>query len=113
MEFILDEVEDDTPKLEVSDEEKEEQTLDDLSNFIDDSSIAEESVSFYQERDSLNLDDYPKCHGQTRDSIEAIFLDTENSFGEVDPPERFASEDKGAVEFDKFKGFRKVLKNLT
>lgn len=64
MEFILDEVEDDTPKLEVSDEEKEEQTLDDLSNFIDDSSITEESVSFYQERDPLNLDDYPKCHGQ-------------------------------------------------
>lgn len=55
----------------------------------------------------------PNAMVKTRDSMEAIFLDTENSFGEVDQPERFASEDKGAVEFDKFKGFRKVLKNLT
>ena len=46
MEFILDEAEDDTPRLQFPDEDQEE-TLDDLSNFIDNTSIPQESVSFY------------------------------------------------------------------
>ena len=111
MEFILDEAEDDTPRLQFSDEDEEE-TLDDLSNFIDDTSIPQEGVSFYRERDPQNLNDYPKFHGQTRNPIEAVFSDTESYFGEDNQPELFAPEERSAVDFDKFRALKKVQKFL-
>ena len=46
MEFILDAAEDDSAKLQFSDED-EEKVSNDLSNFIDDSNILEFGVSFY------------------------------------------------------------------
>ena len=46
MEFILDETEDDTPRPQFSHEDEEE-TLDDLSSFVDNTSIPQEGVSFY------------------------------------------------------------------
>ena len=107
MEFILDEAEDDAPMLQFSDEDEEE-ISDDLSNFIDDTCIPEECISFYQERDLQNLDDYPKFHSQTRDPIEVIFSDTESYFGEDDQPELFAPENRETVDFDKFKDFEKI-----
>ena len=51
MEFILDKAEDDSSKLRFSDEDEEEEVSNDISNFIDDSSIPEESVSFFRERE--------------------------------------------------------------
>ena len=74
MELILDEAEDDSSTLRFSDEDEEE-VSNDISNFIDDSSITEEGISFYRkrERDPQNLDGYPKFYGQTRNSIEAIY----------------------------------------
>ena len=95
MEFILDEAEQDGPKLQFSDEED---VTDDISDFIDDSNIPEESISFYRERDSQNLDDYPKFHGQTRNSIGAIFSDTES----YNQPELFDPEEREGTEFDRF-----------
>ena len=108
MEFILDKAEDDSSKLRFSDEDEEE-VSNDISNFIDDSSIPEESVSFFRERerDPQNLDNYPKIHGQTRDPIEAICSDTESYFGEDDQPELLAPENRETVDFDKFKDFEK------
>ena len=95
MEFILDAAEDDSAKLQFSDED-EEKVSNDLSNFIDDSNILEFGVSFYRERererDPQNLDNYPKFYGQTRNPIEAIYSDTEKYFGEDDQAELFAPE---------------------
>ena len=110
MEFILDEAEDDGSTLQFSDEDEEMPS--DMSNFIDDSNIPEESISFYRERDPLNVNDYPKFHGQTRDPIEAIFSDTESYFGEDNQPELFAPEDRQGVHFDRFKGFEKSAENF-
>ena len=50
MEFILDAAEDDSAKLQFSDED-EEKVSNDLSNFIDDSNILEFGVSFHRERE--------------------------------------------------------------
>ena len=103
MEFILDQAEQDGPKLQFSDEED---VTDEISDF------PEESMSFYWERDSQNLDDCPKFHDQTRNPIDAIFSDTESYFGEDNQPELFAPEERKGVEFDKFQGFEKGAENF-
>ena len=70
--------------------------------------MPQEGVSFYQERDPQNLNDYPKFHGQARNPIEAVFSDTASYFGEDNhQPELFAAEERSAVDFDKFKDFEK------
>ena len=74
MDFILQEAEDDTPTLQFSDNEKEED--DDASSFIDDSQITGESISFY--RDLTNLNHYPKFQGQTRNPAEATYSNVED-----------------------------------
>ena len=110
MEFILDEAEDDGSTLQFSDEDEEMPS--DMSNFIDDPNIPEESINFYRERDPLNVSNYAKFHGQTRDPIEAIFLDTESYFGEDNQPELFAPKDRQGLHFDRFKGFEKSAENF-
>ena len=76
--------------LQFSNEDEEVET-DDLSNFIGDKYIPENGVSFYRQRDPQNLHDYLKFHDQTRDPIEAVFLDTKSYFGEDNQPEPFCS----------------------
>ena len=49
-----------------------------MSNFIGDSQVTEESISFYRKRDPQNLDDYSKFPGQTRNPIEAIKITIQN-----------------------------------
>ena len=111
MEFILDEAEDDTPMLQFSDEDEQEGDQE-FSTFIDDKYIPEEGVSFYRERSSQNLGDYPKFHNQTRDPTEGIFSDKESYFGEDAQPERFALENKKTVDFDKFNDFEKYAEKF-
>ena len=90
-------------------DEDEEEVSNDISNFIDHSSIPEEGISLYRERerDPQNFDDYPKFYGRTRNPIGAIYSDTESYFGEDDQPELFASGNRKTVDFDKFKDFEK------
>ena len=104
MEFILDEAEDDTPMLQFSDEDEQEGD-EEFSTFIDDKYIPEEGVSFYRERSSQNLSDYPKFHNETRDPIEATFSNTESYFGEDAQPEPFAPENIETV--NNFNGIEK------
>ena len=107
MDFFLQEAGDDTPTLLFSDEDDD----DDTSNFIDDPQIEGEGISFY--KDLTNLNHYPKFQGQTKNPIEATYLDVESYFGEVEQPEPFAPENRDNVEFDKFEksaeNFKKTL----
>ena len=73
MEFLSLEAEKDGFQLPFSDD-KTENTTNEIGDFINDDPIEEEDVSFYRERDPLNLDDYPKFNSQIRNPIEAIFL---------------------------------------
>ena len=72
MDFILDKAKDDSQALQFSDEEEIENDADD---FINDEEISEEGVSFYRERDTLDLNNYYKFNNQTRDPRKAIFED--------------------------------------
>ena len=80
MDFIIDEAEDDSQTLQFSDEEEIEV---DIGEFINDQETSEEGVSFYREKDTLNLNNYPKFSGQTRDPREAIFEDNESFLGKI------------------------------
>ena len=119
MEFISTEAEENGP-LAFSDDEEDEKTTDELDDFIDDSTQPQEDVSFYRQLDPNNIEDYPKFHGQTRDPIEAIYVDDTPFYGHEDQqPEPHAPEDREHVSFDKFEGFersiekfKKTLKNF-
>ena len=67
--------------MQLSDEETEQETAD-LDSFINDEPLDEGDVSFYRERNPLNINDYPKFNGQTINPIEAIYSDNELYFGE-------------------------------
>ena len=73
MEFLSLEAEEDGVLLQFSDDESEKIT-DELDNFINDEPRDKEEVSFYRERNSLNIDDYAKFNGQVRNLLEAIFF---------------------------------------
>ena len=106
MEFLSLEAEKDGFQLPFSDD-KTENTTNEIGDFINDDPIEEEDVSFYRERDPLNLDDYPKFNSQIRNPIEAIFSDDESYFGEDEQP-----ENKDTVVFDKLNGSENFSKNL-
>ena len=72
MEFLSLEAEKDGVLLQFSDDESEKIT-DRLDNFINDEPIDKEDVSFYRERNPLDIDDYLKFNGQIRNPLEAIF----------------------------------------
>ena len=72
MEFLSLEAEKDGVLLQFSDDESEKIT-DKLDNFINDEPIDKEDVSFYRERNPLDIDDYLKFNGQIRNPLEAIF----------------------------------------
>ena len=72
MEFLSLEAEKDGVLLQFSDDESEKIT-DRLDNFINDEPIDKEDVSFYRERNPLDIDDYLKFNGQIRNPLEVIF----------------------------------------
>ena len=88
MDLILDEAQDDSLTLHFSDEDEPVEN-DDVSDFIDDSQVTKESISFYRKRHPQNLENYPKFSGQTRNPIKAIYSDIELCFGEDNQPEPF------------------------
>ena len=95
--------------LVFSDDEEEEIT----DGFIDNGPQPDEDVSFYRQLDPINLDDYPKFHGQTRNPIKVIYEDdTPFSGHENQQPELYASEDRESVSFNKFEGFEKSIEKL-
>ena len=104
MGFILTEAHEEAqPALQVSDDEIEETNEDNA--FIDNTSIEQESISFY--RDLNNLEHYPKFKNQTRNPIDAPYSDTESYFGEDTQPELYDPEEGDNVTFDLFKDFKK------
>ena len=107
MEFLSTEAEDDCPLLQFSDEddgEESEKTTDKLDDFIDDSPIEEEVVSYYRGTNPLDIRDYTRFHSQTRNPVDAVFSDTESYFGDDEQPELFAPENREHVTFDRFEG---------
>ena len=83
-----------------------------INNFIDDNPIDEEDVSFYRERNPLNVNDYPAFNGQTRDPLAAIYEDYELFYGGDLQPELYAPEHRNSVTFDKFEGFENSIKRF-
>ena len=86
------------PILQFPDEDEPVEN-EDMSDFIEDSQVTEESISFYRKRDPRNLEDCLKFPGQTRN---LIYSDTEVYFGEDNQTELFAPENRDLVELDKF-----------
>ena len=104
MDFMLDKAKDYSQALQFSDEEEIKNDADD---FINNEEISEEGVSFYRERDTLDLNNYYKFNNQTRDPRKAIFEDCGIFFGEDSQPELFVPEDRESVDFDKVQSFEK------
>ena len=111
MEFPSTEAEDDCPLLQFSDEDEDEEsekTTNKRDDFIDDSPIEEEVVSYYGGTSPLDIRDYPRFHGQTRNLIDAVFSDSENCIGDDEQPELFAPENREHVTFDRSEGFERA-----
>lgn len=108
MDFILHEAEDDTPTLQFSEDEAEDNN--DTSSFIDDTTTEQESISFY--RDLTNLNHYPKFEGQTRNLIDATYLDVDSYFGKDDQPELYNKKNRNFGAFDKFGKFEKNVERF-
>ena len=81
---------------------------DELDDFIDDSPIEEEVVSYYRRTNPLDIRDYPRFHGQTRNPIDAVFSEGENYFGDDEQQELFAPGNREHVTFDRFDGFERA-----
>ena len=118
MGFFLTEATDDC-LLQFSEEEDDEseKAADEMDNFIDDSPIEEEFLSYYRGNNPLDVKDYPRFHGQTRNPV---FSDCKSYFGDNEQPELFAPENREQVTFDRFEGyqqaasiFSKTLVNLS
>lgn len=92
--------------LQFSDDEEEKET-DDLDDFTNNEQTDKECISFYRERNHLDINDHPKFVGQVRNPIEAIHSNNEIYFGEDEQPKLFASENRDNVTFDRFQGFEK------
>ena len=68
---------------------------------------------FLQAARPKQYQEYPKFHGQTRNSIEAIYEDDEPFYDHEDQqPELYTPEDRKYVTFDKFKGFERSIKKF-
>lgn len=111
MDFLSLEAHDISSLFQFSDDEEEKET-DDLDDFVNNEQIDEECVSFYRERNHLDINDYPKFVGQVRNSIEAINSANEIYFSEDKQPELFAPENRDNVTFDRFQGFGKSDKTF-
>ena len=112
MEFLSSEAEDDCAILQFSDEDESKKTTDEVDDFIHDVPIEEESISFYRERNPLDVNDYPRFNGQVRNPLEAIYSDDESYFGDDEQPELFAPENRNEVTFDRFERFEKSFETF-
>ena len=100
-----------TLPLVFSDDEEEEKITDELDDFIDNSCQPDDDVNFYRQLDPVNVNDYPKFPGQTRNSLDTIFEDDTPFYGNEDVQlELYAPEDRDLVTFDKFSCFEKSVK---
>ena len=68
MEFISNEAEVDGSPLGFFDDDEEKET-DELDDFINNSTVPEDDVSFYRQFDPARMDNYPRFSGQIRDPI--------------------------------------------
>ena len=97
--------------MQFSDEdegEESEKTTDELDDFIGDFPIEEEVVSYYRGTNPLDISDYPRFHGQTRNPVDTVFSDTGRYFGDDEQPELFPPENREHVTFDRFEGFERA-----
>lgn len=86
---------------------------DEMNNFIDDTLIEEEDVSFYRGEIPLDINDYPKFNGQVRNPLDAIYVDGKPNCGcEDEHPELYVPEKRIEVTFDKFEGFEKSIEKF-
>ena len=112
MECISNEAAEDGP-LVFSDNE-DEKIIDELDDFIDNGPQPEKDVSFYRQLNPVNLDDYPKFRGQTRDPVEVTYEDDTPFYGHEDKqPELYAPENRESVSFDKVEGSEKSIEKFT
>ena len=112
MEFLSLEAEEENGSILVFSDIDEDFDAGEINNFIDDNPIDEEDVSFYRERNPLNVNDYPAFNGQTRDTLAAIYEDYEPFYGVDLQPELYAPEHRNSVTFDKFEGFENSIKRF-
>ena len=75
MEFIETEIAEDNNQylLIFSNDDDEEKIRDELDDFVDNSFQPDGDVRFYRQLDPLNVNDYPKFPGQTRNPLDAVF----------------------------------------
>ena len=91
-------------------DDDEETTNDEINNFIVDSELPREDVSFYRKLGPDNLHHYHKFPNHTIDPRIATYKNDELYFAEEDQqPELYRSENRDRVEFDKFSGFEKSV----
>ena len=110
MEFLSFEAEEENGNLLVFWDNEQVFETNKINNFIDDTPIEEEDVIFYRERNPLDVNDYLRFNGQTRNPLEAVYEDAEHYYGQEDSqPELYASEDRNSVTFDKFEGFENSI----
>ena len=112
MEFLSLEAEEENGSILVFSDIDEDFDAGEINNFIDDNPIDKEDVSFYRERNPLNVNDYPAFNGQTRDPLAAIYEDYELFYGGDLQPELYAPEHRNSVTFDKFEGFENSIKRF-
>ena len=112
MEFLSLEAEEENGSILVFSDIDEDFDAGEINNFIDDTPIDEEDVSFYRKRNPLNVNDYPAFNGQTRDPLAAIYEDYELFYGGDLQPELYAPEHRNSVTFDKFEGFENSIKRF-
>lgn len=110
MEFLSLEAEDDCPLLQFLDEEESEKTIDELDNLINDDPIEEEGVGFYRERNSFDINDYPRFNGQVRNPLEAIYSDNESYFGEMSNPSFMLRKIEMKLHLTDLKGLKSPFK---
>ena len=111
MEFLSLEAEEDGVLFKFSDDESEKKT-EELDNFIKDEPLDKEDVSFYRERNFLNINNYPKFNSPARKPLEVTISDDESYFGEDEQPELYAPKKREEVTFDRFEGFEKSVENF-
>ena len=113
MDFIEFEASEENNQPLVFSDDEDENILDKIDNFIDDTDQQGEGVSFYRQIDPENIEDYPKFLNSTKNPKEAVYEDKEPYFGEDNTqPELYDPEDRNFVDFDKFDGFEKSVKKF-
>lgn len=112
MEFLSLEAEEENGNILVFSDIDEDFYAGEINNFIDDTPIDEEDVSFYRERNPLNVNDYHAFNGQTRDPLAANYEDYELFYGGDLQPELYVPEHRNSATFDKFEGFENSIKRF-